>query len=143
MYERILVPTDGSSGVTVALAEALDIAELSGGTVHALYVVDTRDYSRLPETTWVDLESGLADRGERALAAVSEQAKARGVSVETTVDRGAPHERILAHAAEHDVDLLVMGTHGRTGVHRFLLGSVTEKVVRSADVPVLTVRIDT
>jgi nucleotide-binding universal stress UspA family protein len=141
MYERILVPTDGSPGGGDAVEEALDIAELSGGTVHALFVVDTRDYSTLPEAKWLTLESELEGRGEQAVAAVADRAEEREVPVETAIERGVPHERILEYADEQDVDVVVMGTHGRSGLDRFLIGSVTEKVVRSADVPVLTVRI--
>jgi nucleotide-binding universal stress UspA family protein len=142
MYERILVPTDGSPGVGDAVAEALDLAELSGGTVHGLYVVDTRDYSTLPEAKWLTLESELEGQGEQAVAAVADRATEREVPVETAIERGVPHEEILEYADEQDVDVVVMGTHGRSGLDRFLIGSVTEKVVRSADVPVLTVRID-
>jgi len=62
------------------------------------------------------------------------------VSVVTAVRTGAPYERILDYADQEGADMVVMGTHGRTGVDRYLLGSVTEKVVRTADIPVLTVR---
>jgi nucleotide-binding universal stress UspA family protein len=65
-----------------------------------------------------------------------------GIDVVTAVATGTPHTEILEYADEHDVDLVVMGTHGRTGVERHLLGSVTEKVVRMADAPVVTVRAD-
>jgi nucleotide-binding universal stress UspA family protein len=64
------------------------------------------------------------------------------VQTRTEVRSGNPHETILDYTDEHDIDLVVMGTHGRTGLDRYLLGSVTEKVVRTSDVPVLTVRGD-
>jgi nucleotide-binding universal stress UspA family protein len=72
---------------------------------------------------------------------VIQQAEAAGVNtIEGVVAQGAPHQAILDYVDEHDIDLVVMGTHGRTGLDRYLLGSVTEKVVRLSDAPVLTVR---
>lgn len=61
-------------------------------------------------------------------------------TIEGVVAQGTPHQAILDHIDEHDIDLVVMGTHGRTGLDRYLLGSITEKVVRLSDAPVLTVR---
>jgi nucleotide-binding universal stress UspA family protein len=142
MYDRILLPTDGSPGVETAVEQALDLATLSGGTVHALNVVDTRDYSTLPEGKWLTVESEFEQRGEAAVEEVADAAAHRDVPAETAIERGLPHETILEYAADHDVDVVVMGTHGRSGLNRFLIGSVTEKVIRSAHVPVLVVRID-
>jgi nucleotide-binding universal stress UspA family protein len=72
---------------------------------------------------------------------VIQQAEAAGVdTIEGVVAQGAPHRAILDYVDEQDIDLIVMGTHGRTGLDRYLLGSVTEKVVRLSDAPVLTVR---
>ncbi len=111
------------------------------GRVHGLYVVDTRDYSTVPESTWLSLREELESAGEEALAAVERRAAATGVPVTTAVSRGVPYEEILEYAARNGVDVVVMGTHGRTGVDRFLLGSVTEKVIRRATMPVLVVNI--
>jgi nucleotide-binding universal stress UspA family protein len=61
-------------------------------------------------------------------------------TIEGVVAQGTPHQAILDYIGEHDIDLVVMGTHGRTGLDRYLLGSITEKVVRLSDAPVLTVR---
>jgi len=141
MYDRILVPTDGSEGVERVLDEAVELAELTGATIHGLYVVDARDYSTLPEAKWLSIAEELESAGEKALETVTDRAEAAGVDVTTTIERGVPHEQILEAADTNDTDLLAMGTHGRSGLNRFLLGSVTEKVVRGADVPVLVVRI--
>jgi nucleotide-binding universal stress UspA family protein len=142
MYERILVPTDGAPGSEKAIAEALSLAELSGGTIHALYVVDTRDYSTLPEAKWLSVDAEFEDQGESVVGQVAERVASRSIAAETAVQRGIPHEVITRYAADNDVDLVVMATHGRTGLNRFLIGSVTEKVLRSAEQPVLVVRID-
>jgi nucleotide-binding universal stress UspA family protein len=140
MYDTILVPTDGSAAVVEAVERAVDLAERYDATVHALYVVDSTAYSTLDTSTSVVVDA-LEDEGETAVGYIAEQAEAAGVPVETAVVHGTPHRTILDHAEEIGADLIVMGTHGRRGVDRFLLGSVTEKVVRTAPVPVMTVRV--
>lgn len=142
MYEDVLVATDGSDGVEAAVREAVDLADLSGARLHALYVVDDRHYNALPDSAWFTLEEAMEGEGEAAVAAVRERAEAAGVPVSTAVIRGVPHEEILAYADDPGVDAVVMGTHGRSGLDHVLLGSVTEKVIRRADVPVLVVRIE-
>lgn len=140
MYEHVLVPTDGSEAAAAAVREAVDLADLTGATIHGLYVVDARDYSALPETKWVGVETALESEGESALAAVTDAAEAADVPVRTRIRRGVPHGEILDYAEEEEIDLIVMATHGRTGLDRFLLGSVTENVIRGASVPVHVIR---
>ncbi|GAB6861973.1 universal stress protein [Haloplanus litoreus] len=140
MYDRVLVPTDGSDAAMAAATNALDVAKRYGATVHVLYVVDVR---MSPISTGMDREEvldllELSDR--HPTASVRARAEAAGVPVVEAVRLGVPHETIRAYVAENDVDLVVMGTHGRTGLAHALLGSVTERVLRSVDVPVLTVR---
>ena len=139
MYDTILVPTDGSPESLTAVDEAAELASSLDADLVALYVVDTRDYATLPETKWVTLAEELEQAGERALAKVEKRADEYGVPVSTTVIRGVPHESILEYADEAGADAVVMSTHGRTGIDRFLLGSVTERVVRSADLPIVVV----
>lgn len=141
MYERILVATDGSDAAKQIIEEALGLAELSNATIHALYVVDNQDYNTLPESKWLTLDEELTEQGQQAVAAVRDRATKRGVDVETAVETGIPHEELLMYAEEHDIDLIVMGTHGRSGLNHFLIGSVAEKVIRSATIPVHIVRI--
>jgi len=141
MYEKILVPTDGSPEGERAVEEAIELATLTGGRVLALYVVDTRDYNTLPESKWAMLSDELESEGETAVEAVAERAGEAGVEIETAVERGVPHEAILEFAESAGADVIVMATHGRSGVERFLMGSVTERVVRQAAVPVLVVHV--
>ncbi|MFB6093978.1 MAG: universal stress protein [Halanaeroarchaeum sp.] len=142
MYDRLLVPTDGSPESLAAADEAFAFAGAVGASVEAVFVVDTRDYSTLPEGKWVSIADELEAEGERALEEVEARAEDAGVPVSTAVTRGVPHEAILERAETVGADLIVMATHGRTGIDRFLLGSVTEKVIRSTDRPVLVVRFD-
>jgi len=139
MYDRILVPTDGSTASEGAVDHAIELAKQYDSTVHALYVIDTGAYSSLEMGSEIVAEA-LEEEGEKAVGAVADAGAAAGVDVETDVEHGIAHREILNYANEHAVDLIVMGTHGRTGVGRFLLGSVAEKVVRSAEMPVMTVR---
>jgi nucleotide-binding universal stress UspA family protein len=137
MYGDVLVPTDGSDGADEATERAVDLATTYDAAIHALYVVDTNVGGE-----GVGALGALEAAGRKAVDDVIERAEAAGVeTVEGTVGRGAPHRAILEYADEHGVDLIVMGTHGRTGLDRYLLGSVAEKIVRLSDAPVLTVRL--
>jgi nucleotide-binding universal stress UspA family protein len=139
MYDRILVPTDGSTGTAHVALQALDLAAQYGGTVHALSVVDT-DVSTLLSEAGSGTQR-LRARAEKAVTTVQHMAGAHDVEVVTEIREGDPAETILAYAEEIDADLVVAGTHGRSGVRRHLLGSVAERVVRHAHCPVMTVRL--
>jgi nucleotide-binding universal stress UspA family protein len=139
MYDRILVPTDGSTGTAHVVMQALNLADRYGATVHALHVVDT-DLSSVLSDVGNDAEE-LRRRGRRAVETVERMAESHGIDVTTELREGDPAETILSHAEEIGADVIVVGTHGRSGVRRHLLGSVTERLVRHATCPVLTVRL--
>jgi nucleotide-binding universal stress UspA family protein len=94
----------------------------------------------------VDVRSGaileaLEESAQSAVETIEEQATQASVSaVETAIEHGNPYRGIRSYVEDHDIDLVVMGTHGRSGIERYLLGSVTEKTVRTSPVPVMTVR---
>jgi nucleotide-binding universal stress UspA family protein len=139
MYDTILLPTDGSAPSEAARDHAIGLAAAYGARLHAVYVVDDDALraARMDSDVVVEgFEAEGASLGESVAAAAAEA----GVDCETAVLHGHPHEVITSYADDHGVDLIVMGTHGRHGVNRLLLGSVTERVVRTSDVPVLTVR---
>lgn len=141
MYERILLPTDGSASMTPVIDHAAALASEHEALVHAVYVVDTRSFSSLPmETSWEGVTDLLDEQGQQAVEEVHRQIGDQ-VDVEGVVTRGIPSTEIVDHARENDCDLIVMGTHGRGGLNRLLLGSVAERVVRTSEVPVLTVRV--
>lgn len=145
MFDRILIPTDGSDPARPAVEMAIDLAAVHDATLHVLYVVDQpATVSGVGEgfAGLDDLLDALEERGQQATKAVVERARERGIETRAAVRRGNPQDDILGYAEDHDVDVVVMGTHGRTGVKRALLGSVTENVVRHADIPVLTVHRD-
>lgn len=141
MYDKILLPTDGSAGMEPIIDHAVDLAETHGGTLHALYVVNTASLSDLPmESSWDGLSQALEEEGRTALRTVEERADT--VSIETTLLEGSPASEIVEYAEGEPCDIIVMGTHGRSGVDRLLLGSVAERVVRTSSVPVLTIRVE-
>lgn len=138
MYEEILVPIDGSDPSLRAVDEAAALAVQHDAHLHVLHVIDLAVLVDVPDTAVLDsIEETAEGATDRAVA----RAKDAGAEeVRRSVHRGTPHRTILEYVDDHDVDLVVMGTHGRTGLNRLLLGSVTEKVVRLSPVPVLTVR---
>ncbi|WP_117594232.1 universal stress protein [Haloprofundus halophilus] len=145
MYDTILVPTDGSEAAARAVDHALLLAEATDASVHVLYVVNAEPDEVAVSTDERDAENvqdSLRRFGERTLDDADERAASTAVPVETSIRTGVPHEEILADADERDVDAVVMGTHGRSGLQRYLLGSVAERVVRLADCPVMTVHGD-
>ncbi|WP_411963405.1 universal stress protein [Haloferax sp. YSMS24] len=139
MYSEILVPTDGSKAAERAINHALDIAKTYGARVHALYVVDTSIYTSLDAGADVVIDA-LEREGEVATRHVRDAAEEAGVEIDSEVVTGTAYRSIHDYIENHDIDLVVMGTHGRTGLSHYLLGSVTERVVRTSPVPVLTVR---
>lgn len=136
MYERILFPTDGSEGAQVALEHAIGLARRFDAPLYAFFVVDTTIDATDAFDSSVALEE-LTATGGAQLEAVRDSAENAGLRVQTDVLEGRPAETIVEQAAPGDI--IVLGTHGRTGLDRYLVGSTTEKVVRTADVPVVAI----
>ena len=142
---NILVPVDFSPHAEYAFTYATRLAERFGAKLALLYVVDdsfvTGGWSseiyvpNVPEL----MENLIAD-ADRRLATLKASAAALGLTAETAVIRGRPAHAIVEHAKNGGFDLIVMGTHGRTGVSHVVMGSVAERVLRKAPCPVLTVR---
>lgn len=135
MYNDIVVPSDGSEGFDEVLEHAMQIAEKFDGTIHAVHVADIRAYNR-----GIDIAPILEEfeqLGQEITQEVTDKAEERGIPTFREVRKGVPHQEILDYADEVEADLIVMGTHGRTGLSRWMLGSVAEKVVRKSDIPVL------
>lgn len=140
MYDRILVPVDGSDIAYAAAGHAFDLAATVGAEVHVLFVVDESIESMLLSTHSMRtvLES-LRERGEDVLDTVEERAAAAGVEVTTELGHGMQvHQSIVEYCEDHDVDLVVMGTSGREGLEH-LVGSTTERVLMASSIPVLAV----
>lgn len=140
MYDTILVPTDGSEVTERTLESALPIARSHDATLHVLYVMDRRMYLAASKETQDDVLDDLRAEGEAAIADVEALLADEDLEVVTEIREGIPHRDILEYAEEHDVSMIAIGTHGRSGRDRLMnLGSVTEKVVDDATRPVLVV----
>jgi nucleotide-binding universal stress UspA family protein len=138
VYSNILVPTDGSDPSKRATAHAIDLADRYDATLHTLYVVEATALT--PDVDTAALYDELESIGRRAIDDVIEEAERAGLApVREEIASGNASSAIVDYVTDHDVDLVVMGTHGRTGLDRYLIGSVAEKVIRRSPVPVLTV----
>ena len=140
MFERILIPVDGSEPAEDAAELGIELAVEHDATVHGLYVVEP---VTITEGGTGQIIQAMQETGEEIVSELAAQAEAEGLDAATGVKTGVAHQEILDYAEANDIDLIVVGTHGRTGLGRYLLGSVTEKLVRLSDAPVLTVRPET
>ncbi|MFC4249354.1 universal stress protein [Natribaculum luteum] len=150
MYDKILVPTDGSDTSEAAVEHAIDLAEKYGAEVHALYVVDTDSMSlslggeqldRIEQGQFGEMDE-VRERAESATGYVTDRAAEHGLETLEHISAGKPHSQIGNYVESNGIDLVVMGSHGRSGVRRALLGSVTERTLRSTHAPVLVVDVD-
>jgi nucleotide-binding universal stress UspA family protein len=136
-WKRILVATDGSKFSGIATAKAIDFAKAYGGSLVVLSVVDvpTEFYAEAPQAV-----DDMVRQAKEYTAAVRTRAEAAGVKAETYVGEADAFEAIVKLAGDQDVNMIVVGSHGRTGLRRLLMGSVTEKVIGHATCPVLVAR---
>ncbi len=144
-YKRILVAVDGSPASTKGLREAMRLAKAERARLFILHVVDEFYAFAIPEATApaVDLVPLLREGGRRILAKAEALARKQGLKPKTALREtvgGPAAYHILREAKKQRADLIVLGTHGRRGVRRLVLGSDAEQVVRTAAVPVLLVR---
>ncbi|MFA9416798.1 universal stress protein [Natrinema sp. HArc-T2] len=140
-YTDVLVPTDGSSHATAALDLASMVAERTGATLHLLSIVD--ELPEVGDAESTQLSEQLEENVQTVLDEAAATATQAGVDdVTTTIATGSMPQEVTNYADGEGIDLVVMGTHGHTGLDRHLLGSFTERVIRTSPVPVLTTRAD-
>jgi nucleotide-binding universal stress UspA family protein len=148
MYKKILLPTDGSEYANKAAKHAIWLASLNGAELIALNVIETSSLVGLPaEDLIVRIKEMLKEEGRKSLENISgilKESKVEGecqkeVKLTMSTKEGSPSDVIIDTVKKEGVDLIVMGTSGKHGLDRFLLGSVTENVVRSSQCPVLVV----
>jgi nucleotide-binding universal stress UspA family protein len=146
MYQRILVPIDGSPTSNRGLDEAATLAKLTGGRLRLVHAVDELTYANGFETYAAyaaDLVPLMKKAGEDVLQRGKQRAEARGVPVDVLLLESLGvrlGDLVIEHAQSWKADLIVIGTHGRRGVRRLLLGSDAEQILRLSPVPVLLVR---
>jgi nucleotide-binding universal stress UspA family protein len=138
MYDDILLPFDGSEDAAAALHHTSELAHWADATIQVLYVADTtRDSVTVVDGETVD---ALVEQGEDVVEEAAKTLETLGAAYDTDIVQGNPAPTIVDYAERYDQDLVVMPTHAREGISRYLAGSVSEKVVRLSPVPVLTVR---
>jgi len=140
--KKILAPIDFSEVSNRSLDYAVDLAAQVKAAVSVVHVYEIPVYA-FPEGAIItppDVAAELADRAQKSLDAAVAARKGRGVEISGTLTNGSAREEILRLAKEGNADLIVMGTHGRRGLPRAIMGSVAERVIRTSEIPVLTVR---
>ncbi|OPY51920.1 MAG: Universal stress protein [Methanosaeta sp. PtaU1.Bin060] len=143
MYKRILIATDGSDKSKIAAEEGIELAKALGAQVVALNVVNEvviASAVRQLGSDRKDVETKLKAAGGKAVDEIKAMGAKAGVSVDTIVRIGAPANAVIDTAGAEKVDLIIMGSHGESGVSKLLIGSVVQKVLYWATVPVLVVR---
>jgi nucleotide-binding universal stress UspA family protein len=147
MFTKILCPTDFSDPARAAVQMAHHLALQNKAKLVLMHAVDRLPVMPPPTVGTASpafdvprYQSALRDSASRQLDELAAGLESVDVALETHVVEGPPADEILEYAEQEDFDLIVIATHGRTGVRRFLFGSVAEKVVRSAPCPVLTIR---
>ena len=137
--QDLLVPTDGSRGAELALAEGIAVAKATGATLHLLHVVETGSLG--PDARSVLKEEELTERANEIMAAATETAEAASLeAIETEIEFGVPSKEIRNYIEGNAIDLAVLGTHGETDFSRYMMGGVSAKIVRTSPVPVMWVR---
>lgn len=142
VLRKILIATDGSEAAEKAASFGVQIAGLSGAKVYAVYVIDTTPYYSIPlDQVWSkEVYEQLETLGNEITSSLENTAKTAGLEAESLVLKGDPAERIVNFAEDQSVDMIIVGSHGMGGFERLVIGSVSEKVVRHAKVPVLVFR---
>ena len=148
MYKKILLPTDGSENAKRAAEQAIQIGSRSGAEILVLNVVETPRFRGIRSVDKTELRKEVEQDVQRVfdeysnmLAGIMGGGKCqKDVKLDLKFKEGSPADKILKTIDEENIDLVVMGTSGRHGVNRFLLGSVAENTMRSAPCPVLVVR---
>ena len=148
MYQRILVPIDGSATGARGLEEAIKLGKLTGARLRLVHVVDELSFAMSAGyglTYTGDVLNVLREAGTEILGKAINHAKAAGLEADSVLNdsfAGRVCDLVLAQAKAWDADLIVLGTHGRRGVGRMFMGSDAENIVRGATTPVLLVRSD-
>lgn len=139
LIKKILVGTDFSSCSDRAVDYAAHIAEQFRAEILLVHAIESFTYSVTDSLTVMDHEKALSLTASALLENLLKSLNNRDLSVKSYLTHGTPYREIVKKAEEDAIDLIVLGTHGRSGVEHFLLGSVAEKVVRTAPCPVLTI----
>jgi len=138
--KKILIPTDGSDYSMRAAEQGVSIAKMLDAEIKVVYVIDEVVLNQIKVTERENLEEELKQDGTRYIKYILRLAEKEGVKADSRITRGIPFEQIVHLAKELSVDLIVMGTYGRRGAERILIGSVAERVIEYSPCPVLVIK---
>jgi nucleotide-binding universal stress UspA family protein len=140
-YKHILVPLDGSALAELALADAFSLAQLNQAEVTLLQVISPLEYLSGNGDLFIDeLWALQKEAASRYLKDVAQREECKHLKVHLAVDMGPTAEKIIDYTHQAPIDMIVMATHGRSGLSHWVFGSIAEKVLRGADLPILLVR---
>ncbi len=146
-YKKIMIATDGSDCSRLAIDKGIELARISGGTVYAVHVIPTAylfpidgDYFMGMNPYWESIHEALKNQGQKALDYIKDLGGVKGINVESILLEGNPSEELIQYADKEKLDIIIIGTLGKTGLNRMLMGSVAGNVVRHSRVPVMIVR---
>ncbi len=139
---QILIATDGSETANEAADFGIEMIDCSGAKIYAIYVIETTPYRSVPlDQIWSkEVLEDVEKAGYEATSYIEKIAKTAGAEVESRVLKGNPAEKIVSFAEDNNIDMIIIGSLGKGGYERLVMGSVSEKVARHAKVPVLIVR---
>ena len=142
-----MIATDGSDCSDLAIDKGIELARLSGGTVYAVHVISTAylspiggNYFMGMNPYWESIHEELNRQGKQAVDYIKGLGEVKGVNVESILLEGYPSDELIRYADENKMDIVIMGTLGKTGVDRILLGSVAGNLVRHSKISVMVVR---
>jgi len=138
-YKKIMIATDGSECSKLAIDKGIELARLSGGIVYAVYVISTA-YLSPRDGGWELIHEELKNQGQQAVDYIKRLGEVKGINVESVLLEGNPSDELSRYADEEKMDIVIMGTLGKTGLYRMLLGSVAGNMIRHSKVPVMVVR---
>ncbi len=147
-YKKIMIATDGSDCSNLAIDKGIELARLSWGTVYAVHVMSTAysfdmdggAYSSVSTNPyWASIRKALKNQGQQAVDYIKNLGEAKGINVQSILLEGNPSEELIRYANEEKMDIVIMGTHGKIGVNRMLMGSVAGNLVRHSKIPVMVV----
>ncbi len=143
-YNNILVPTDFFEGFDKALKHAKSIAKLMNSTIYVVHVIEPSLYPTdfgFSQISLMDIENEILQNSKIQLEAIVDDLKKEGINAECEVLFGRASDRIIDFAEEKKVDLICISTHGRSSLDKMIFGSTTEKVLRRAKCPILSIRV--
>ena len=144
MFKKILVPSDGSAQAHKAAEVAADLAKTQGASIIGIYVIDPFPFIGIGDASAVGLQAYLSEaqaEAGKSLSDIRHMCEEKGVTFAgDTIERGSAHEGILETAKAEGCDLIIMGSHGRKGLEALILGSVAQKVLTHATVPVMIIK---